>query len=687
MSTRRVRPPWRIFLGAVLSVLAAAVLSVPIDVAVPPPPAGAQSAGSATVAGTSLEVSLSTPNGQPAFAFGVELPAGSAGNVATVQAPPGATVNPTGGPNGSPEVIFSAPVTATSFVIVGRQPWPAPLTLQPFVSLDGQSYLTLPPITASAPAPAPTTTTTTAGPPPTSPPTTRPPGAPSPGGSLTWLWSLLVGIGLLGIAGGLVYVRRLRGRKGPCGDLLDACEWARRVERQRAEDLALEERSDQIRHKERDDLARRIAEDEAELLQRRGRLAQAEAEASRYPPGPGDAQYHREAARAADDVQFWKGQVESLETSIAMLKESLERADWFIGLHDGDVARARTAWEQAQADMQAKCQAAAECLEEALESTSGQGSGQTGTTPAGGGVQIPTGAAGPCHCTFSVKLTGPEQLALACDDRRTVLPVVSTGVLTAVLDPGSGALAAQLRADARSECRGGGSIELEGATWTAERRGHDVLVTVAARARQHCPGTSPAPLSAHDTVTVKVVSENCCGPDITDGFIASVNRIYRRLAPLMSSDDFSATGFLLNWGARIIYRPYAPGRVFDDACPSPGCNDTVTIIGRCYDCFVADNLLFGIVGGYVDMSLLELEAGGWAAKLVKNPRPWAHTASEQLWRRGHAIGQRARDSETPVFDRALLAGALQDIPAHSACGPCAEKSPEPAFIDFSHEPW
>jgi hypothetical protein len=190
------------------------------------------------------------------------------------------------------------------------------------------------------------------------------------------------------------------------------------------------------------------------------------------------------------------------------------------------------------------------------------------------------------------------------------------------------------------------------------------------------------------TLEVAMTLVPCCGPDITDGYINAINRIYSKLAKDL---PFSSTAFMAKWGFRMIYRPLGQGVVFEDDCPSQGCSDTVTILGKCYDCFVGDNLLYGIVAGFLKLSFVELEAGGWAAKLAKNPSIAPHLSSEELWRKGHDIGTKARERlenrQAYDFDRTMLANALHGAPERESCRPCRKKGPDSAFIDFSREAW
>lgn len=295
-----------------------------------------------------------------------------------------------------------------------------------------------------------------------------------------------------------------------------------------------------------------------------------------------------------------------------------------------------------------------------------------------------------CRCELTVKLTGPAQLNLPrCMKAKTWRMRPEPGdSLRGLLDVGDGA-DRHYTAEVSRTCTGGGRIDIEELNWSASRKATDAgTIILDLKAIRRCPGEPDAPVFLTQTMAVAVALNPCCGPDITDGYVAAINRIYRKLSKDL---PFSSTAFMTQWGTRMIYRPHAPGAVFASDCPSEGCNDTVTILGKCYDCYVGDNLLFGIVAGFLKLSVVELEVGGWAAKLAKQFAISPHMTSEGLWRKGHAIGEKARnrldEHKTYEFDRVLLREALHDIPPRQGCRPCEAKGPEQAFIDFSQEPW
>lgn len=293
-----------------------------------------------------------------------------------------------------------------------------------------------------------------------------------------------------------------------------------------------------------------------------------------------------------------------------------------------------------------------------------------------------------CGCSVALVITGPTQLNLPRCAQPKSWSIKTEDSRRALLDAGDGS-PRHYAAEAKVACTGGGQLDIGQILWSVSPKdASNLTITADLKAIQRCPEQADLPLTVTQHLEVKLFLVPCCGPDITDGYIASINRIYHKLAKDL---PLSSTVFMAKWGDRMIYRPHKRGATFNEGCPSPGCNDTVTILDKCYDCFVGDNLLFGIVAGFLGLSLLELEAGGWIAKLVKNPSLAAHIASEELWRKGHDIGSKAKErlgkQQNYDFDRVSLENALRGVPEHEGCRPCKTKGPEPAFIDFSHEPW
>ncbi len=293
-----------------------------------------------------------------------------------------------------------------------------------------------------------------------------------------------------------------------------------------------------------------------------------------------------------------------------------------------------------------------------------------------------------CRCVMTAKVTGPTQIHVPQCAKPKKWIMKAEESQRATLEVGD-ETPRHYSVEVNTSCTGGGKIELRQIFWSADYKDdHHLAVTAVVEGVRRCPGEPDDILSAVQSLEVAIALMPCCGPDITEGYIAAINRIYHKLAKDL---PLSSTVFMARWGSRMIYRPYGHGVFFEDKCPSERCNDTVTMLGKCYDCFVGDNLLFGIVAGFLKISLLTLEAGGWLAKVVKQPGLVVHATSEELWRKGLEIGTQARERlekhQAYDFDRTILAKALQGVPERETCRPCKAKGPESAFIDFSREPW
>jgi hypothetical protein len=143
----------------------------------------------------------------------------------------------------------------------------------------------------------------------------------------------------------------------------------------------------------------------------------------------------------------------------------------------------------------------------------------------------------------------------------------------------------------------------------------------------------------------------------------------------------------------MICRPFKLGVFIPGGCPSrQQCSDTVTVCGRCLDCYVPDNFLFGVMAGWVDVPLAEMEVMGWTAKLVKTFPDVVpgHVISEELWQAGYAFGraahENARAGRPYHLDRATLERDLRVALSRDDCGPC-DKPASGLRLDFSEEPW
>ncbi|HEY1989608.1 MAG TPA: hypothetical protein VGG43_09100 [Acidimicrobiales bacterium] len=119
----------------------------------------------------------------------------------------------------------------------------------------------------------------------------------------------------------------------------------------------------------------------------------------------------------------------------------------------------------------------------------------------------------------------------------------------------------------------------------------------------------------------------------------------------------------------------------------------MTIVGRCVDCYVPDNFLFGAVAGWLDLPVAEMEVMGWGAKLAKSSLEVlpGHVISEKLWNEGHALGLQAhtnhRAGRPCHLDGIALERALRVAQSRDDCRNCDQPATAPLFIDFGREPW
>ena len=295
----------------------------------------------------------------------------------------------------------------------------------------------------------------------------------------------------------------------------------------------------------------------------------------------------------------------------------------------------------------------------------------------------------PCTCQVSFSVTGPTQIGVR-DCARKDPWVITSGTLSAILT-GHEIEGRNFKAIPVIECTGGGTAEITGVEWSVQQtHPWQLIVTFVAHVAVSCPDGTVTQTQQTVETAVELVSRACCGPDITEVYLKSINRSLDRLR---LDRPLSSTYFMARWGIRMICRPFAPGTFNAFGCPSSWeCADTVTIVGRCVDCYVPDNFLFGVMAGWVDIPVAELELMGWGAKLTKTHGAVVagHVISEQLWLVGHAFGQSAHQnaiSGRPYhLDRATLERSLRVAQSRDDCGVCQDSVGE-LFIDFSLEDW
>jgi hypothetical protein len=362
--------------------------------------------------------------------------------------------------------------------------------------------------------------------------------------------------------------------------------------------------------------------------------------------------------------------------------------------------------------------------------------GGGGGTETGGGNDQPA-----CDCTIGVHVEGPDRFdvaecrwdydwAMAVPSADEFAPSVAPDevrVLQATPRPaagagGPGATEPRLRnVDVRRlsqayqtrvvrECRGGGTLSGWQQRWTfvvqkaADPRlgATTIRIEVQVTAQLACPGRPPRTVSALGVKSVEVArSRCCCGPDVSEDFLACINRVIARLAIYPESRGWTTSGveFLARNGAAMAYRPFPNlGVVQPGGCPCEGCQDTVTLLDVCVPAHVTGDLLFGVCAGWFGTDMGVMTLGGEAAK-------WAHypglelpdtAVAETLWGAGYRLGDRAyqahqgdRPSRDAVVTPDDLAGVLYIVREawRRDCDLCPQPGPTPAPIDFSREGW
>jgi hypothetical protein len=296
----------------------------------------------------------------------------------------------------------------------------------------------------------------------------------------------------------------------------------------------------------------------------------------------------------------------------------------------------------------------------------------------------------PCQCSATISVSGPSQIGIR-DCARPAHWTIPGHLASEVLE-GDGIEGRHVSAVLNAECTGGGTAEIASVAWSVHQTDASHLaVTAEARVIVRCPGEETAETRCTGQLVINLVSHPCCGPDITGVFLTTLNTTLDRLA---TDPPFSATVFMVANGFRMICRPLAPGTFTSGGCPSSQpCADTVTVFGRCVDCYVPDNLLFGVVAGWLELPVTEMEVMGWGAKLTKSKLEVlpGHVVSEKLWNEGHRLGLQARDNHRHGrryhLDGTDVEHTLRVAQNRDDCGKCDQPANLPLFIDFGQEPW
>jgi hypothetical protein len=276
-------------------------------------------------------------------------------------------------------------------------------------------------------------------------------------------------------------------------------------------------------------------------------------------------------------------------------------------------------------------------------------------------------------------------------------------------DPGAGQLAQRYQTRVIVECRGGGTLTNWRQQWALVRSSTpgadgaiEMQIEVEVSADVQCPGQPPRTVSAMGIKAIAVVrSRCCCGPDVTDDYLACLNRVISRLAAYPESRGWTTSGveFLARNGIAMAYRPFpSVGMVQPGDCPCPGCVDTVTLLDVCVPAHVTGDLLFGVCAGWFGTDKTLLTVGGVAAKWAHYPQPALPdtAAAEKLWDSGYGLGDRAYDAhngDRPAGEAAITRQDLADVLARLTsdwrrdCDACPHAGPSPAPIDFSRVGW
>jgi len=301
----------------------------------------------------------------------------------------------------------------------------------------------------------------------------------------------------------------------------------------------------------------------------------------------------------------------------------------------------------------------------------------------------------PCACQVTFSVTGPTQISVR-DCARPKHWTIDGKTLSAIL-AAEGIEERNFKAVPVIECTGGATAEITGVEWSVtQSQNSQLIVTFVAHIAVHCPDGTVTESDQTVEASVTLGSRACCGPDITEVYMSSINR---SLDKLRVDHPLSSTYFMARWGIDMICRPLPRGTFIPGGCPSSKeCADTVTIVGRCVDCYVPDNFLFGVMAGWLDVPVAEMEAMGWGAKLTKTADLTkvdvgvvpGHVISEQLWLAGHAFGQtahqNARDGRPYHIDRVTLKQSLRAAQSRDDCGVCQESVSELSH-DFAYAGW
>ena len=186
------------------------------------------------------------------------------------------------------------------------------------------------------------------------------------------------------------------------------------------------------------------------------------------------------------------------------------------------------------------------------------------------------------------------------------------------------------------------------------------------------------------------VSDNHCGPDITD-FLVTVLNEFMNFKPIQDAKSWWDSGTQGNqanalWLMAVVFYTGGPGDIKErfraihtDHCPSGDCDSTVTICGKCYDVDVTGNILFGVVGKTIGIPEDILHKGAAIAQAIATNvwvvPPKDTPADASAINVGFCIYSKANGADASI-SRDMLCECLSEakgLNTKPSCTPCDEK--------------
>jgi len=325
-----------------------------------------------------------------------------------------------------------------------------------------------------------------------------------------------------------------------------------------------------------------------------------------------------------------------------------------------------------------------------------------------------------CRCACRAKIVGERVLYMG-DDVTWALEQGPGGTAQdgiQLVGTDNGKPPKQLRqwyaCDIAEKCSGGGTISNWRQHWElGESARTHVALGVKITGQAACADGTTTEISCYDARIIQLLPH--CGPEITDQFIHGLNLTLRRLrvraekARRMGEDiREQAIDFLFINGGWIAFRPFAqryekgePPYWQPGACPScPRCGATVTFLGTCIDNYIIDAYLYGVVCGFLGLSVGTMTNAGLVTKwldggLMKaifgghhlNPETW--NGALPAWQLGHPVGARAWSTPGFTFNRndTSLKQLAAASPHRDDCMPCSESVPTIEGPDWPSMDW